>query len=457
MHIEIVRIRHTESWNYMQFNSIEFIFRFMPLFLAVYFIFPVKMRSGVLLVGSLYFYWRAVGSCWPVAVLLFFVGFSYGAGFSLCGRRKKLLLALYLSVFALALGFAKLYDGGEFLPAGMSFYLFQLAAYLIDVYRKRLQPQRSIIDFGSRIAMFPKLLSGPFVKPVQLHIETDGKIDQQGIHDGIQLLILGLGLKVILANRLRGLWAQAAVAGYENISSPAAWLALTAYAMQLYFDFFGYSLMAIGLGQMLGFDLPKNFDNPYASASVSEFYRHWHMTLGQWLREYVYIPLGGNRGGVLKTVLNLAVVWLFTGIWHGVGGNYLLWAGFLFLLIVNERLWLGAWLKKSRVICHVYVVFVILLSWLPFAVGDRNQMLTFLSRLFGAGLPAANPRDYLVWGRDYFGLLCAGVALATPLPEKLWKRIRHTFAADVLLVALFWGVIYYISTAAQDPFLYFRY
>ena len=441
----------------MQFNSIDFIFYFLPLFLAVYYIFPQKLRSTVMLTGSLLFYaFASSGNYWWVAVLALCTVFCYGAALTLQGKGKGILLTVYLSILALILAFAKLYQGGSYLPAGMSFYLFQLAAYLIDTYRKKLQPQRNIIHFSSQIAMFPKLLSGPLMAPAQLH-KTNGEKDDQGIHDGIQLLILGLGLKVILANRLGGLWAQPAVAGYERISTPAAWMSLTAYTMQLYFDFYGYSLMAIGLGKMLGFDFPKNFDHPYASKTVSEFYRRWHMTLGLWFREYVYIPLGGNRGSGLRTILNLAVVWLFTGIWHGVGGNYLVWAGFLFLLIVNERLWLGKWLKKSHVLCHVYLVFVILLSWLPFAVGDWNQMVVFLGRLFGIGAAPVNPQDYLLWGQDYFGLLAAGVVLATPLPEKLWNKVRYTILADILLVGLFWVVVYYISTAAQDPFLYFKY
>lgn len=441
----------------MQFNSIEFIFYFLPLFMVVYLAVPVKFRSAVLLVGSLVFYALASsGNYWWVALLAVCTVLCYFAGRTLEKSSAKGLLAVYLTGLALILTFFKLYSGGRYLSAGLSFYLFQLAAYLIDVYRKKLEPQRDIIRFSSEIVMFPKLLSGPLMKPENLH-RQESRIDAQRIHDGIGLLILGLGLKVILANRLGGLWAQSATVGYENISAPAAWLSLIAYTMQLYFDFLGYSLMAMGLGKMLGYDLPKNFDDPYISKTVSEFYRRWHVSLGLWFREYVYIPLGGNRGGTLRTILNLAVVWLFTGIWHGVGGNYLLWAGFLFLLIVNERLWLGKWLNKSRVLCHVYLVFVILLSWVPFAVGDWNQMVIFLGRLFGIGAAPVNPRDYLIWGQSYFGLLAAGVILATPLPAKLIKRIQNTIVADVLLVALFWVVIYFISTAAQDPFLYFQY
>lgn len=442
----------------MHFNSIEFIFCFLPLFLAAYYITPERIRSTVLLLGSLVYYGLASnGNYWWVAVFLGCTVAAYAAGIVLERHPKKILLTACLVVLAAILAFFKLYNGGKFLSAGMSFFLFQLAAYLIDIYRKKLYPCRNLLVFGSRTAMFPKLLSGPLVEPVKLYCEAGGKGTAQSIREGIQLLILGLGLKVILANRVGGMWAQAAVAGYGSLSAPAAWLALTAYAMQLYFDFYGYSLMAVGLGKMLGYELPRNFDNPYASKTVSEFYRKWHMTLGLWFREYVYIPLGGNRGSTFRTILNLAVVWLFTGIWHGTGGNYLVWAGFLFLLIVNERLWLGKLLKKSRVLCHCYLIFVILLSWLPFAVGDWQQLQVYVCQLFGIGTAAANPNDFLQWGQDYFGLLVAGTILATPFPEKIWKRIRHTVMADILLVVLFWTVIYFISTAAQDPFLYFRY
>lgn len=442
----------------MQFNSIEFIFYFLPLFLAAYYILPQTYADPVILLGSFLFYaFASGGNYWWIAVFAACTLFSYFAACSLEKEGRKKLLWLYLSILALVLAFFKLYAGGRYLPAGMSFYLFQMAAYLIDVSRRNLEHQRNFVAFSSRMAMFPKLLSGPLMAPKDIHGQEAGKVNQQKIHDGLQLLILGLGLKVILANRLGGLWAQPATVGYENISTAAAWMALTAYTMQLYFDFFGYSLMAMGLGKMIGFELPRNFDNPYASKTVSEFYRRWHISLGAWFRDYVYIPLGGSRTGTWRTILNLAIVWLFTGLWHGVGGNYLLWAGFLCLLIVNERLWLGKYLKNSKVLCHVYLVTAILLSWVPFAVGDWSQMVTFVLRLFGAGGTAINSRDFMLWGQDYFLLLGLGAVLATPFPERIWNKIRHTVVADVFLVALFWVVIYFISTAAQDPFLYFQY
>ena len=443
----------------MQFNSIEFLFYFLPLFLAVYLTVPGRLRSGILLVGSLgYYAFASGGNYWWVALLAAITLFAYAAGFTLGKPGRGVLLAVYLGILALVLTFFKLYDGGRHLPSGMSFYLFQIAAYLIDLQRQKYRHEKNPVNFATQIAMFPKLLSGPLMDPRKLQLENKfATIDKAHLRDGLHELVLGLGLKVLIANRMGGLWSEAGVVGYEFLSVPLAWISLTAYAMQLYFDFYGYSLMAIGLGKMLGYDLPRNFDSPYASKTVSEFYRRWHMTLGAWFREYLYIPLGGNRKGTWMTIFNLLVVWLFTGLWHGVGGNYILWAGFLFLLIVNERLWLGKLLKKSHVLCHVYLVAVILISWVPFAVGDWGQMVSFLGRLFNLSGSALNPQDYMSSAVGYEGLMIAGVLLATPWPGKLWEKIRGHWMADVLIFNLFWVVIYFIATAAQDPFLYFQY
>ncbi len=444
----------------MQFNSIEFLFYFLPVFLVIYRLFPQSSHHLPLIVGSLFFYaLSSGGSYWWVALLCLLTFFTWLAGLSLGGKAKKgFLLGIYLVLMGGLLTFFKLWNGGRYLPAGMSFYLFQMAAYLIDVYRRRLRPTADLMSYATQITMFPKLLSGPLMEPKLLNRQDRYCITGGGrIHEGLQELILGLALKVILANRIGGLWSQAGVLGYDSVSTPFAWLALAAYAMQLYFDFYGYSLMAMGLGKMLGYELPRNFDDPYASKTVSEFYRRWHITLGAWFREYLYIPLGGSRCGMGRTILNLAVVWLFTGLWHGVGGNYLLWAGFLFLLIVNERLWLGKLMNKSRVLCHIYVPVVILLSWVPFAIGDWDQMVAFLGRLLGLSGQTAFAQDYITWGISYGWLLLGGLILATPLPRKLWERIKRSTIADLLLLALFWLVVYFISTAAQDPFLYFQY
>ncbi len=442
----------------MQFNSIDFIFYFLPLFLVVYGIFARERKVVPMIVGSLVFYACAcAGNEWCVVALIVFTLITYLAGLTL-RNKKTVLLGVYLVLMAAVLCFFKLYAGGRYLPAGMSFYLFQMAAYLIDVYRGRCPVEENILRFSSQMVMFPKLLSGPIVDPKTLHDQTksahmEPALFREGIHD----LVLGLGLKVILANRLGGLWSEIQATGFDSVTTAFAWMGIVGYSMKLYFDFYGYSLMAVGLGKMMGYRLPMNFEDPYASKTVSEFYRRWHVTLGAWFREYLYIPLGGNRKGSLRTVLNLAVVWLFTGLWHGVGGNYLIWALILFLLVLSERFLTGKLLKKSHVISHVYLVFVILLSWVPFAIGDFADMVAFYGRLFGLTGTAKNAMDYLIWGQHYFGLLGAGVILATPVPGKLWKKIRESGFADLLILALFWVVVYYISTAAQDPFMYFQY
>ena len=443
----------------MQFNSISFLFHFFPLFLVAYYFVPHCLRSTVMVAGSLIFYgFSCSGNYWWIALLLCITLIAYVAARILADNTSKFLLGAVLSLMLGLLTLFKLYDGGKMLPVGISFYMFQISAYLIDVYRRKFAPEKNLMRFFSQIFMFPKLLSGPMMDPGELKIQSEFyRPDREKLHDGLQIFILGLCLKVLLANRLGSLWNQTAGIGYENISTVFAWMVLLGYSMQLYFDFYGYSLMAVGVGKMLGYDLPQNFLTPYASKTVSEFYRRWHASLGAWFREYLYIPLGGNRKGQLRTIFNLAIVWVFTGLWHGVGGNYMLWAGFLFLLIVNERLWLGKLLKKTHVICHLYVPFVILLSWVPFAVGDWNDMVMFLGRLFNLCGTTQIANDYVLWGKDYFGILGASVILATPLPGWICKKMKDTVIGDLILFVLFWVVVYFISTAAQDPFMYFAY
>lgn len=443
----------------MQFNSIDFLFFFLPAFLAVYFLLPNRCHNIVLIVGSLFFYAQA-GANKPLilGLLLGSTLVTFVIARMLEKYRSGWLLGISLCAMAGLLMFFKLYNGGRLLPAGLSFYLFQLAAYLISVYRQLIQADRNILAFGVQAVMFPKLLSGPLMEPASLQEQVKKpSISLQNLHDGLQQLILGLGLKVLLANRLGSLWAQSGVVGYESISTPFAWMSLVAYAMQLYFDFWGYSLMAMGIGQMLGFKLPENFRDPYASRSVGEFWRRWHASLGAWFRVNLYFPMGGSRKGNLRTIFNLLVVWAFTGIWHGIGGNYLLWAAVLVFLIINERFWLGKLLKKTYVLCHVYTVLAILLSWLPFAVGDFDQMVIYAGRLFGTAGQTLNPNDYIIWGQEYLKLLIAGVICATPLPRMLWNKIKNSFLADIVLFVLFWVVVYFIVTSAQDPFMYFQY
>lgn len=443
----------------MQFNSIPFLFLFLPIFLAVYYCAPAKIKNSVLLLSSVLFYGIGIGwKILPIAMILGITLATYFAGRLLEKPNLRIVFWISIVFMLMILAFFKCYAGGKYLPAGMSFYLFQIAAYLICAYRGTLAAEKNIICYGTQILMFPKVLSGPLMNPAELTSQTrTRKMDLVNFHKGLQLLILGLAMKVIVANRIGGLWNQSAVVGYESISPVFAWMSLLAYAMKLYFDFFGYSLMAMGLGRMMGFSLPENFRDPYASKSVSEFYRRWHITLGAWFREYIYIPLGGNRGGMARTIVNLLVVWALTGLWHGIGGNYLLWAGIIVAFIILERVLIGKWLKKSRVLCHFYTVFIILLSWVPFAIGDWGQMTVFFGRLFGLCGQTINPTDYVYWFHEYAVLLIACVVLMTPLPRFVWKKIEDCWLADVICFVLFWVSVFFVATAAQDPFMYFQY
>lgn len=444
----------------MQFTGISFLFYFLPIFLAVYYLVPgLTAKNGVLLGGSLLYYALAVEwAVVPILVLLAATALTYWAGIAISDKRKYWwIFPLVLAGMAAVWGFFKTYADGAYFPAGMSFYLFQMAAYLISVYQQKQPAERSPLRYGTQMLMFPKITSGPIYDPVLLQNQVSRRpsVSLKTVHKGLQILILGLGLKVLIANRIASLWNQVAVIGYESVSTPFAWLSLLGYAMKLYFDFWGYSLMALGLGRMLGLYLPKNFDDPYTARSVSEFYRRWHVSLGMWFRNNLYIPLGGNRKGNLRTVLNLLAVWLFTGLWHGVGGNYLLWAGILVFFIILERLILRRFLEKRPIFSHIYTVFVILISWVPFAIGDWTQMCTFMGRLFGIGNAGTNGDEFWHWLKQYAVLLIPGVALMTAWPGKLWKKIEDRWWADGICLVLFWVSVYFIATAAQDPFMYF--
>ena len=445
----------------MQFNSTLFLFCFLPVFLAIYYLVPAKWRNLPLMLGSLVFYCLNA-DLWMLLPMVVLVLVGYLIGRHMDSLRTGGLFALCMVYFLFVLVFFKIYAGGKCLPIGISFYLFQITAYLFSVYRNKIEPEKNLLHFSTQILMFPKLLSGPIMDAGQLQAQTASR-EYSGaeFHKGLRELIVGLALKVLIANRLGGLWAQAAVVGYGSISPVFAWLALLAYAMRLYFDFYGYSMMAVGIGRMLGFRLPENFDDPYASRSVSEFYRRWHITLGAWFREFIYIPMGGNRKGLGRTVLNLLFVWALTGFWHGVGGNYLLWAAIIVTAVILERLFLGKWLKKSHVLSRIYTVFVIMLSWVPFAIGDWGQMTAFFGRLFGITGETVNPMDFVGQCRSFAWLLIAAVVLATPLPKMVARKLSKIRVLnglmDVVLFVLFWITVYFIATSAQDPFLYFQY
>lgn len=443
----------------MVFSSIEFIFGFLPLFLLVYYIVPHKMRNAWLLAGSLLFY--TLGS-WkrPEHVLLFILSliFNYGIGCLLTGRKRKICFVFAVGVNLLCLICFKYWLG--ILPIGISFYTFQAISYLCDVYRKKCPAAKSFLHFGVYLSMFPQLIAGPIVQ----YPSISGQIGKRsyGFHDfvqGLQTFILGLGSKVLLANQIGLLWNQLSVIGYDSISTPLAWLGIIAYSFQIYFDFWGYSLMAIGLGNMLGFELPQNFNYPYLATSMTEFWRRWHITLGAWFREYVYIPLGGNRKGKCRTFLNLFVVWVLTGIWHGASWNFALWGLLLFGLIALEKAGWKKILDRNKWLGHLYMFAAIPLSWAVFAHSDGEKLLLFLKRLFGVetGTGYVYEGDFMKYGKEYGLCLLFCFLFATRAPQKIWKKLKRTYTGQIVLVGIFVAVVYCLYKGLDNPFLYYQF
>ena len=447
----------------MSFSSLEFLFGFLPIFLAVYFLTPASFRNLPLLLGSLVFYgWGVSQRPWCLAVLGGLLLLSYGGGLLLAAGREPrpgLLGFLWTILFGSLLAFKYLgflSVSQIVLPLGMSFYTFQMAAYLMDVYRGNVYPERSLYRFAVGILLFPKLLSGPLVSWNALSRQIQRRTcSARGFDSGLRDFVLGLGLKLLLADRIGALWTQLGNIGYESVSAPLAWLGLAAYSLQLYFDFYGYSKMAVGLGQMLGFQLPENFRHPYAAKSMTDFWRRWHMTLSQWFRDYVYIPLGGNRKGPAVQLRNLLIVWLLTGIWHGASLNFLLWGLFLCALLVLEKLFLGRFLERTHVICRLYMILAILLSWMLFAISDLGQLTVYAGRLVsGWDWQAADLHRAL---GQYGVLLAVGVLCSTPLPAKLWNRLKFSALGTIFLFAVFWLAVYCMAAGLNDPFLYFSF
>lgn len=477
----------------MVFSSLSFIFVFLPVFLALYYIFPARCRNLLLFLGSLVFY--SLGEPYYLFLILcsVTVNFFIGRGMEhFEGRPDKRKLLLILSLFYnfglllffkytnffieninAALRFVRIpwrfYTWNITLPLGISFYTFQIASYVIDVYLGKTRADRSFINLGAYLCMFPQLIAGPIVVYSDIRDALKRRtISAYNFDNGLKTFIIGLGYKVIIANRIGTLWNEVCTIGYESISTPLAWLGAFAYSMQLYFDFCGYSLMAVGLGEMLGFHMPANFQHPYTARSVTDFWHRWHITLSSWFRDYVYIPLGGNRRGKARTVLNLLAVWLLTGFWHGAAWNFILWGLFIFVLQIIEKnitlRWLNADNIFAKLISHLYMFFYILVSWSIFAISDFGELGVYFNRLFpflllhsGDTGNLFNLSDFMRLLTDYAPLLIASIIFATAFPEMLFNKIRsHPFGIIIAFV-LFWWSVYYLSIGLNNPFLYFRY
>lgn len=472
----------------MVFSSLLFIFVFLPVFLVLYYILPAKSRNFLLLTGSILFY--SFGEPYYLFLILcsILVNFVIGLGIeNFKGRsfeKKTLLILSLLYNFGFLLFFKytnffieninallrildihwRFYTLNLTLPLGISFYTFQIVSYVIDVYLGKTEADKSLVRLGAYLCMFPQLIAGPIVVYSDIRDALKKRtISAAGLDNGLKTFIIGLGYKVIIANRIGTLWNEVCTIGFESISTPLAWLGAFAYSMQLYFDFCGYSMMAVGLGEMLGFRMPANFRHPYMARSVTDFWRRWHITLGAWFREYVYIPLGGNRKGKSRTMMNLFVVWFLVGFWHGAAWNFILWGLFIFMLQIIEKTLTLRWLNADNILAklfsHIYMYFYILVSWTLFAISDFHDLGVYLTRLFpfvetGRTI---NFSDFTGYAATYAPLLIASIIFATDYPEKLFDKLRSRFLGVVISLVIFWLSVYYLSIGINNPFLYFRY
>jgi alginate O-acetyltransferase complex protein AlgI len=464
----------------MVFSSLEFLFLFLPVVLALYFAVPMRFKNLLLLAGSLFFY--AWGE--PVYVVLMVVSIVVNYFLALAIERRRGAPGARVAVVAsivISLGFLAFFKYADFvvgtlngilglqipdldlpLPIGISFYTFQILSYTVDVYRGNVEAQRHFITLAMYISLFPQLIAGPIVRYRTIVEDLrDRSHTVEAFAEGAQRFTIGLAKKVIVANNIGLLWTAALETSQPSVL--LAWLGIIGFAFQIYFDFSGYSDMAIGLGRMFGFRFPENFNYPYISRTVTEFWRRWHISLGRWFRDYVYIPLGGNRVSYVKWIRNIFVVWFLTGLWHGAAWNFAIWGVYFGVLLWVERTFLAAFLQRlPRFVGHAYVLFAVLVSWVVFQLDTPSQIFGYFADLFAlGGLPAANAEAaYLL--RSNLVLLVAAAIGATPLVKRLSVRsagspvVRRALAPALtaLLLVVSYG---YLVDSTFNPFLYFRF
>ncbi len=461
----------------MVFSSLLFLFIFLPVFLTVYFILPKNLRNLILFLASLMFY--AWGEPVYVSIMIFSTVLDYTCGRIIDRfREHKLIPKLGLGLSLIGnlgmLGFFKYADffisntnallGTHWdllriaLPIGISFYTFQTMSYTIDLYRGKIQVQKNIIAFGAYVAMFPQLIAGPIVTYATVEKELNHReVTFEDFGLGAMRFIEGLGKKVLIANNIGLLWDQILHTPINNLSIIGAWLGAISFGLQLYFDFSGYSDMAIGLGRMLGFRFPENFNYPYIAKSVSDFWRRWHMTLTGWFREYVYIPLGGNRVSKPRFYLNILIVWFLTGFWHGAGWNFILWGLFFAVLMIIERSFLLKYLERlPSFISRFYLLFVVTISWVLFAHDSLEQAISYLKVMFGIGTNSFINTPSLYAITNFYVLIIIGIVFATPLMNNLKARLNEWAVFAFYVVTLFLSTAYLVD-ATFNPFLYFRF
>lgn len=469
----------------MLFSAVTFLYFYLPIMVLIYFIAPKFLKNTVLLLGSLFFY----GWGEPKYILLMALSIIQGYVIGLLidkskTDKKETLSKFYITlslVFCLGtLGYFKYADffienfnrltGLSIgllkiaLPIGISFYTFQILSYTIDVYRRNVEVQKNIIDFGAYVAMFPQLIAGPIVRYSDIAVQLKNRTHSiSKSAEGARRFIIGLSKKVLIAN-IVGELAEAYRTADEK-SLLFVWLYAISYTLHIYFDFSGYSDMAIGLGKFFGFDFPENFNYPYISKSVTEFWRRWHMSLGTWFRDYLYIPLGGNRVSKLRWMVNILVVWLATGFWHGASWNFVVWGLFFAMLLMIEKNCLLRYIEKIKIFNHVYVMLLVIISFVIFDSLTMKRAVEVIGEMFGAtNLPLTTTQSlYLL--RSYAVIMVIGIFGATPLPKTIVNKLRKTnvgvIATDIaepfVLVSLLAVVTAFLIDGSFNPFLYFRF
>lgn len=475
-----VSFAHLFGHRGMTFSEPVFLFLFLPFFAMSYLAAGPVLRNGLLLTASLLFY--AWGEEIYVLVLLGSIALNYVAGLAIeategAGRRWALVLGVaanlallgyfkYFGFLLESIGASETALYAPPLPVGISFFTFQALSYLVDLYRGQIAVQRSPFRLALYISMFPQLIAGPIVRYAEVEASLIGRrISRDDVSEGLSRFVTGLAKKTLIADPLGLVADQVYAVPLDGLSPGLAWLGAVSYALQLFFDFSAYSDMAIGLGRVLGFRFPENFDYPYVARSVTEFWRRWHMTLSRWFRDYVYIPLGGNRAGAGRTYLNLWVVFLLTGLWHGAAWTFVFWGAYHGVFLILERLGLGRLLARApAVLGHAYLLVVVILGWVPFRAEGFDQALAFFRAMLGGQSGAA--ADFYPVARflDAYVMLVmiAGVLFSTPFAGWLRRRIILSgLVAQVMPLMLFWLLflvsLISVGAASYSPFIYFRF
>lgn len=456
----------------MVFSSLIFIFFFLPILLVIYYISPKNIRLAILFIASLIFY--AWGE--PVYIILIILSsiLDYTIGILIynSSNRKIKILLLMISI-SLNLSLLFIFKYSNFivnivnsilntnfqspnlpLPIGISFYTFQTLSYTIDVFRNNIKAQKNIISFGAYVSLFPQLIAGPIVtyKSIEENINNTERENFLKFDDGVYRFIEGLSKKTIIANNLGFLFETLKNQNISSMSTLTSWLCIISYFFQIYFDFSGYSDMAIGLGKMFGFDFPENFNYPYISKSITEFWRRWHITLGSWFKNYLYIPLGGNRSKF--KYLNLLIVWGATGLWHGASFNFLIWGIYFFVLILIEKTFLYKFLEKHLIFSHLYSLFFIIIGWTIFTFENTNLLINFLKKMFSIN----NFIDdtFLYYFKNFFVYILIASLFSTPIMNNLKLRIPKIIV-NLFLILCFIISVSFIVNSSFNPFLYFRF